>query len=72
MLWWINKNFFYEDTWVRLSWVENDFTFMLTIFVEEIPRIHQDDATISTMVAYAFGWSYSPSKYLRYYVCMFH
>ena len=66
MLWWDHKNVFYENTWVRLCWVWCDFTFRLTIFVEEIPRTLQDDITTSTRVSYAFSWSYSPSKYLSY------
>ena len=35
-----------------------------TILIKEVPRVHQDDVTVSTRVPYAFSWSYSPSKYL--------
>ena len=66
MLWWIHKNVFYEHTGVRLRLSLIDVFSRKNILIKEVPRVYQGDVTISTMVAYVFGWSYSPSKYLSY------
>ena len=71
-LWWIHKNVFYEHTEVRLRLSLMDVFSRKNILIKEVPRVHQGDVTISTKVSHAFSWSYSPSEYLRYYVCMFH
>ena len=50
-------------SWIRLSLI--DLFSKKTILIKEVPRVHQDDLSITTEVPYAFGWSYSPSKLFK-------